>query len=177
MIANSKTSTMTLATILLLITALSTALVTGLLYAYSCSINPGLGQLPDKEYLLAMQSINKAILNPLFFASFMGTLLLMPCSAWLLYKQPGSHGAIILVCAWLLYTCGVFGVTMAANVPLNEALAVFDIHGAGAQDIAQQRSLFEQPWNKWHTIRTVASIISLVIILVACLFHTPAVKN
>ncbi len=159
------------ATICLFLTAVLTALITGLFYAYSCSVNPGLGQLGNSEYLQAMQSINRAILNPLFFASFLGTLVLMPCSAWLLYKQPGSNGSVLLVCACLLYALGVFGVTMMGNVPLNEALAAIDLKAASEQDILQHRMVFEKPWNRFHSIRTIASVLSLVMVLTACLNH------
>lgn len=62
---------MTIANIILLIAATLTGLSAGLLYAYSCSVNLGLGRLPDGEYLAAMQSINKEILNPLFLQAFL----------------------------------------------------------------------------------------------------------
>ena len=52
---------MTTTNIILTIAATTTALITGLLYAYSCSVNIGLGRLADAEYIAAMQSINKAI--------------------------------------------------------------------------------------------------------------------
>ncbi|MEO5563179.1 MAG: anthrone oxygenase family protein [Chitinophagaceae bacterium] len=172
---NSKSAKMTNPTILLLITALLTALITGLFYAYSCSINPGLGRLPDQEYLAAMQSINKAILNPVFFASFMGTLILLPISTWLHYGQPDSSRFILLLIATLFYAIGTFGVTMFGNVPLNDTLANFDLKSASPESILTQRKNFEARWNNLHTIRTLASLVSLVLVLIACL--TPPVKN
>jgi len=174
MIVNDTSTAMPATTVVLFITALSTALTAGLFYAYSCSVIPGLGQLPDKEYLLAMQSINCAILNPLFFAGFVGALLLMPCSAWLLYRQPGSNGAFLLLCAWLLYAAGVFGVTMMGNVPLNKGLAAFDIKTASVQGLSHQRTIFEKPWNRFHRIRTIASVASLVLVIIACLRNSYA---
>jgi uncharacterized membrane protein len=59
-------------------TILFSGLVAGLLYSYSTSVNPGLKALPDNEYIRAMQSINTAIQNPVFFIAFMGLLLLFP---------------------------------------------------------------------------------------------------
>ena len=82
---------MTTTNIILTIAATTTALIAGLLYAYSCSVNIGLGRLADAEYISAMQSINKAIQNPLFFISFMGTLLLLPLCTYLNYGQPLSN--------------------------------------------------------------------------------------
>ncbi|MFC6196062.1 DUF1772 domain-containing protein [Dyadobacter subterraneus] len=119
-------------------TALTTALIAGLFYAYSCSVNPGLGKLPDKEYLAAMQSINVAILNPVFMLSFIGTLVLLPLAACQFYSQSLSTRFIFLIVAALIFITGTFGVTIFGNVPLNNALAAFDINSASIQEIATQ---------------------------------------
>lgn len=151
------------------ITTLSTGLIAGLFYAYSCSVNPGLGRLADAEYLKAMQSINRAILNPVFFLTFIGTVLLLPVSAWLSYhQQPGIRFWYFLAAA-VIYIAGVFGVTMAGNVPLNEALDKFNLDAAAPDQIAQQRSLFERQWNKWHIVRTMANVVSALLSILACL--------
>ena len=96
---------------ILLITATTTALSAGVFYTFTCAINLGLGRLPDKEYLSAMQSINKEILNPLFFISFWGALVLLPISSYLNYSHPASHRFVFLSIATLIYAIGVFGVT------------------------------------------------------------------
>ncbi len=70
-INKQKPNKMTVVNIILLITATLTGLSAGLFYAYACSVNSGLGRLPDREYLAAMQSINREILNPVFFAGFL----------------------------------------------------------------------------------------------------------
>lgn len=155
--------------IILITTALTTGLIGGLFYAYTCSVNIGLGLLHDREYLTAMQSINSAILNPLFFMSFMGTLLLLPISAWLCYKEPLSLRFTLLLAASILYMIGVFGVTVFGNVPLNDALAQFNVQKASAMEITQQRMSFEKPWLMLHNIRTVCSVICLILVLVSLL--------
>ena len=160
---------MTFANIILLATATTTALIAGVLYTYSCAINAGLGKLPDADYLAAMQSINREILNPLFFMSFMGTLLLLPVCTWVHYSKPVSLRFYLLLGATLLYAFGVFGVTIGGNVPLNEALDGFNIHAASAEEIARQRVQFEMPWNRLHSIRTIANFIALILVLIACM--------
>ena len=122
-IMNQKTNKMTTVNIILLIATTLTALITGLFYGYSCSVNLGLGRLPDREYLAAMQSINKEILNPLFFASFLGTLVLLPLSTYLHKGQPVSSQFTLLLIATLIYAIGVIGITFFGNVPLNDTLA------------------------------------------------------
>ena len=160
---------MTTTNIILTIAATTTALIAGLLYAYSCSVNIGLGRLADAEYIAAMQSINKAIQNPLFFISFMGTLLLLPLCTYLHYGQPLSNRFWLLLISTMIYAIGVVGVTALGNVPLNEALDKFNLSSASVETIADERSKFEGSWNRFHAVRTIASIISLVLVIIACL--------
>ncbi len=68
----------TLPNIILVFTATTTALIAGLFYAWSCSVTLGLARLPDTVYIAFMQATNKAILNPVFFISFIGTAILLP---------------------------------------------------------------------------------------------------
>ena len=152
----------------LVITTLLTALIAGLFYAYSCSVNLGLRELSDVNYVLAMQSINKAIQNPLFFLSFMGTLLFLPICTFVHYEQPLTTRFLLLLSATLIYGIGVMGVTIFINVPLNEALDKFNAQNATAEAINQARNAFEKPWNQGHFIRTVASFLTLLLVVLAC---------
>jgi uncharacterized membrane protein len=152
--------------ITILITALLLALIAGLFYSYSVSVNPGLGKLADREYLRAMQSINRAILNPAFFISFMGSLLLLPVSTWLLYRYEGLGISFYLVlAAAIVYIVGVFGVTMFGNVPLNNTLDKLNLDEGIATDFTTWRANFEIPWNRLHGVRTFANIVSLLLFL------------
>lgn len=160
---------MTTQQIILTITATSAGLIAGLFYAYSCSVNLGLGKLNDTAYLSSMQSINNEIMNPIFFATFMGTLLLLPVSTWYEYKNGASANFYLLAGATLVYVVGTFGVTMAGNVPLNEVLERFDIRASSAVEQALQRKNFEQPWNAFHAVRTWASVASFVLVIIACI--------
>lgn len=160
---------MTFQNISLFLAALATALAAGLFYSYSCSVNPGLARLGDREYLMAMQHINRAILNPVFFASFLGALVLLPLSAWGSYTTPVSLRFWLLVCAAVVYAVGLFGVTMFGNVPLNEMLDGFVLENATPADLAAKRLAFEGPWNFWHLIRTISVVMSLALILAACI--------
>jgi uncharacterized membrane protein len=159
-------------TFVLILTATLTGLTAGLFYAYSCSVNLGLGKLSDEGYLAAMQSINREILNPVFYATFMGTLFLLPLSTWLQYNGVVSKRFLFLLAATAVYAIGVFGVTILGNVPLNEALDKFNLHSATVEEIRKQRLLFEIPWNKLNNIRTLANIAALVLVIMACLAET-----
>jgi len=75
----------------------------------------------------------------------------------------------LLLAATLLYAFGSFGVTIGGNVPLNDALDSFNLHSASAEEIARFRVQFEVPWNRLHSIRTVANFIALLLVLLACI--------
>ena len=144
----------------------------GLFYVYSYSVNPGLNRLSDSAYLEAMQSINRAILNPVFFVGFLGAPILLPLSTWQHYNQPISVRFWLLVCASVIYIIGVFGVTILGNVPLNDALDSFRLQEASLDEIAAQRTSFELPWNRLNMIRTTASVVTCIITIAACLSST-----
>jgi len=158
---------------ILLLTALSVALIAGLFYAYSCSVNTGLGRLSDIEYLSAMQAINKAILNPWFFGSFMGSMLLLPMSTWLQFSSEQYLRFYLLLGATIIYLIGVFGVTAFGNVPLNERLAGADLITLSGQAIGDLRTAFENPWLQYHMVRTLAAILTLILVITSCLQQNP----
>ena len=159
----------TLINILLVITATTTGLIAGLFYTWSCSVNLGLARLPDATYIAVMQAINKAILNPVFFISFLGTAILLPVSTFFHYDQPSSHRFLLLLAATLTYCIGGLGVTIFGNVPLNNTLAAFNLQSASEEAIVAQRVKFEGRWNNLNIIRTLTSTASLVLVIIACL--------
>lgn len=153
---------------LLLITAVTAALMGGLFYAYSCSVNPGLGRLSDAAYLAAMQSINRAILNPVFFIGFIGPVFLLPLSTWLLFREGMPPAGWWMLAATLTYIVGVFGVTGGGNVPLNNALDKVSLQDDSAA-LATHRARFERPWNRLNTIRTICAVATVTMVIIACL--------
>lgn len=167
----------TMHTIILLFTATATALIGGLFYAYSCSVNPGLARLPDNQYIAAMQSINLAIINPLFMLSFIGSLLLLPVCTYMQYSSPATDRFYLLLLATIVYAAGVFGVTLLGNVPLNDALAKIDLQKASPEEISAQRLLFEKPWNNLHRVRSIASSLTIVLVVMACMFDKNQLRN
>ena len=139
---------------------LLTGLSAGLFYSYQCSVIGGLGALPTREYLMSFQGINKAILNPVFFASFIGSLLVLVLAVLLVWYNNINYLLPYLVTALVIYALGVFTVTAAGNVPLNEALARLDLVHATETELEQFRLKFEARWNRLNLVRTVAAILA-----------------
>ncbi len=157
---------------------LFSGLLAGLFFAYSCSVNPGLGQLPDSAYLQAMQNINRVILNPAFFTCFLGSVLLLALVSLQLWRQPAP--SLVLGCsiaALLVNVIGVTGITMLGNVPLNEMLDKVDLAAATPEQLAEYRRMFEQPWNSFHFWRTVASVLSFGLITASVYFGRAVAIN
>lgn len=141
----------------------------GLFYAWSCSVIPGLANLGDTEYILSMQAMNRAIVNPAFLIFFIGTAILLPVCTYLIHAGGNALSYWLLAAASVFYIVGVLGVTFAGNIPLNNALEAFHLNGATAEAITSQRINFEKPWTLLHSIRTVCSVITLMLVAAACL--------
>ena len=145
-----------------------TGLIAGLFYSYSCSVNLGLSKLSDLEYLKAMKSINKEILNPWFFLSFMGSFVVVPLTTWLYYQSNGHDATFyLLLGASIVYVLGVFGLTVAGNVPLNNSLDRLELGRVTQQEIKAKRLDFEIPWNRFHLTRTLANAVAFAMLILA----------
>ncbi|MCW9705515.1 DUF1772 domain-containing protein [Fodinibius salsisoli] len=144
-----------------------TGLTAGLFFAWSCSVMPGLSRVPDRVFITAMQSMNRAIQNPLFFSIFFGAALLLPLSSYLF------HGVALvfelLVGATIVYWVGVIGVTISGNVPLNNKLESFQLASVSEDDMFKIREGFESRWNRLNHVRTIASTVTLVLTITATL--------
>jgi uncharacterized membrane protein len=119
--------------------------------------------------LTAMQQINSAILNVWFFMTFMGTLLLLPIATWQQKNGGNTTSFYFLLAATLLYAIGVFGVTTIGNVPLNEKLATARLNDLNADDLKRLRMQFEPRWVIYHQMRMAASVITLLLVILACI--------
>lgn len=161
--------------IISILALLSTGLSAGLFYAWSVSVIPGTKRMADHSYLEAMQQINRAILNPGFFAIFFGSLLLMLWSSYLEFKADLSPSFFFTLAALIVYIAGTVGVTAVGNVPLNEALDLIELNKLGASELKMTRQAYELKWNRLHHVRTVFSIISFVLLLLA--IRNPAQVN
>ena len=145
--------------ILVLISALGAGMNAGLFFIFSNTIMSSLEKLPSSSGIAAMQNINRIIQNPVFFAVFIGTavtsLLLALSLIW--YWSPGS---IYILIGSLVYLVGCFIVTIAFNVPRNNALDAAESHTSEAAELWAK---YLTEWTAWNHVRTVACIISTVL--------------
>ncbi|MFF6826307.1 anthrone oxygenase family protein [Streptomyces longwoodensis] len=134
----------------LLAGTVAAGLVAGIYYAFACAVMPALARGDDRTYVEVMRAVNDVIQNPVFFTAFFGAPLLTGVSAWRLRGTEGRGWiwAGFLACAL------AFLVTVACNVPLNDALT-----RPGAPHTLRER--FEDPWVAWNAVRTVVSTVAV----------------
>ncbi|MEU3511453.1 anthrone oxygenase family protein [Streptomyces longwoodensis] len=134
----------------LLAGTVAAGLVAGTYYAFACAVMPALARADDRTYVEVMRAVDDVIQNPVFFTAFFGAPLLTGVAAWRLRRTEGRGWvrAGFLACAL------AFLVTVACNVPLNDALA-----HPGAPHTLRER--FEDPWVAWNLLRTVVSTVAL----------------
>ena len=116
-----------------------------------------------------MQAINERIQNPLFFASFFGSVLFLLAALAAHFRRPRSGRFWLVALACVLYNGGGFLLTAFLNVPLNNQLAGV-ASGASPGELASARAAYKGPWDFWNGVRTVFSILAFVVV-VACLLR------
>ncbi|KJD36253.1 membrane protein [Tamlana sedimentorum] len=151
--------------VIFFITIFLIALSAGFYFAWSVSVILGTKKVSNFTYLEVMQSINREILNPAFFILFFGSLVTLLVNTILQYKNNLTFWLVLA--ATIIYVIGTFGVTAFGNVPLNNALHNINIIECTAAELKNFRSYYETYWNQYHTVRTVASSISFILLLIA----------
>ena len=136
----------------------TTGLMSGLLYGWSVSVIPGTKRVPADNYVDTMQHINRAIINPAFVVPFMGIPLVLGGAAVMQFRAGDHRRGWLLAGATATYVVGVLGVTIGRNVPLNDALDAFDLRNSTSDAVERRRTTYERPWNRWHHLRTIASV-------------------
>jgi uncharacterized membrane protein len=140
---------------------ISVALISGILFSFTIAVSPGLKHQSDLEFLKAMKSINKEILNPPFLFCFFSPLLLFPLT---IYLQENTGSNRWLLSAGFLSYILVIGITATINVPLNYQLERLDLLNTSQLELLEFRNVFENPWAYWNKIRTVLSVISIILL-------------
>ncbi|NET37292.1 MAG: DUF1772 domain-containing protein [Cyanothece sp. SIO1E1] len=149
----------------LFVTVILTGLSAGFFFAWQVTVIPGTLKVSDSTYLKTMQSINKEILNPLFFLIFFGSLITLIASTVMNYGNGATFWLILA--SMLVYLFGTFFVTSAGNVPLNNQLEALNLSQLSAMQLTEFRAMYEPKWNVLHTVRTFFSVVSFILILLA----------
>jgi len=154
--------------IVLILGILFTGLTAGLCFTWSNAVTPGIGRLDNLTFLKSFQSMNRAIINGRFIVVFFGPVLLLFLNSYL-FKNNSTSFWLFLIAA-ILFFIGIGLVTIFGNVPLNEILDKSNLETLSKIELQELRNKFEQPWNNWHTIRTVSSFSAFVLLIIGMLY-------
>ncbi|MGR8010499.1 anthrone oxygenase family protein [Streptomyces hypolithicus] len=152
-----------MATLLIALAVVATGLYAGFMLIFLTGIMPALGRLTDEQFTSAMRRINEDVPRGVFVAVMLASVA-FPVAA---LAVPGDDRS---AAQWVLLGAG-FGcvllnhlVTVAGNVPLNNALAASEQAGTPDRDA---RAAFETRWNRLHLVRTLLVTAGFVAITAA----------
>jgi uncharacterized membrane protein len=119
---------------------------------------PGLRRTDDKTFVASFQSMDRAILNPLFLTTFVGALVFTGLAMALSFGSASRSMLPWLIAAFVLYLAIVI-VTGRINVPLNNALKAAG--DPNVIDVAAARESFNEAlWTRWNHVRSVACFLA-----------------
>lgn len=113
--------------------------------------------------ITAMQEINLVIVRSLFLTVFFGTALTSLILAIHAALDPGQPGASWLLIGSAIYLLNVV-LTVARNVPLNNALATVDPNSPAGEAVW---TTYLAEWTMWNHIRAVACVAASACFMIA----------
>lgn len=148
---------------LTLVAAIGAGLGGGVFFAFSTFVMDGLGRLPDRQGLAAMQKINDAAPTPAFMVLWLGTAVLALAIGISAVRRWGDPTA-----SWQVVGAGLYLAMMvlsfAYHIPHNDALALLDPSAPGSGE--KWRSYLTW-WTALNHLRTLACAASSVAFAIA----------
>ena len=144
--------------------AIGSGLIAGVFFAFSTFVMPALARLQPNQGIAAMQSMIITAINPLFMLVLFGTAVVCIFVIITLLPKWNQPGTAYLLVGSLLYLVGTIGVTIAFNVPLNNALAIGD---PSSTESANLWARYLIDWTFWNHVRTVAALVAAAVFTIA----------
>jgi uncharacterized membrane protein len=131
----------------------------GFFWAWSFTVMPGFAAAAPEAAVAAMRAVNANIAGPGFAFVFFGPAALAALSAALAFAAGAGAAGWAALAAAAVYAAGVVGVTFAANIPLNNALAAASPAPGAAAEVWRS---FAEPWTAWNHLRTAAAALAFL---------------
>ncbi|RII09685.1 hypothetical protein DSC45_29710 [Streptomyces sp. YIM 130001] len=151
---------------ILFLSIIVTGLLAGVFADWSNTIMPGLGDLDDRTFVLAFQSLDDAINNPLFLGAFTVAPLLIALCAVLRWRT-GRRAMLWWILGGLLSYVVVALITFGVHLPLNEDIGAVGRPENAAAAAAARDQLDEAAWTTWNTVRALAATLSFGCLVLA----------
>lgn len=148
-----------------LLLALGSGIIAGVFFAFSTFVMKALTRLPYCNGITTMQSINIVVLNPWILVIFFGTTLFSVIALGIAMIRWNDPYSIYLIVGSIFYIVGCFLVTLALNIPKNNAIA--NVTMESIDDAGQLWAKYASNWTQWNHVRTTAAAISSVCFILA----------
>jgi uncharacterized membrane protein len=147
----------------MLISAVFNGMSAGIMFIFSNTIMPALGQLSDEAGIEAMVKINDVILNPFFKLLFVGGLIsTVPVADMFFFsKNQPKPARYYALASTIVYFLGQIVITATQNIPRNNALMALDAASQAAS--YYWRNEYLTKWVSWNTGRAVFSTIASIL--------------
>ena len=150
--------------ILLWFSAISVGIMAGVYFTFSAFVMRSLDAMAAPSGMLAMQSINRIIVKSSFLPLFFGSTLTCVLLSVLAGIDLAAPGAVWALLGGAAYVVGMFVVTIAGNVPLNNRL---EATLADGPDGPAMWAMYMKHWVVWNHVRTLACIASAILLVMA----------
>nr|WP_296773354.1 anthrone oxygenase family protein [Rhodococcus sp. (in: high G+C Gram-positive bacteria)] len=135
----------------------------GVLLAFSVSVMPALRRQPPSTAITSMQQMNIDIVSPVFMTFFLGSAVAATIAA-VASIWSGHDAKISIALGAALFVVGCVAVTIAVNVPMNDALAAVDPDSSSG---ARVWADYLTKWTRWNNARTVAAVAATAVLAMA----------
>ncbi len=139
-----------MATLLIALAVVATGLYAGFMLIFLTGIMPALGRLTDEQFVAAMRRINEDVPRGVFVSVMLASVV-FPAAALAVPGDDRSGPQWVLLAVGLGLVILNHLVTIAGNIPLNNALAASERTGSTDREV---RKAFEARWNRLHLVRT-----------------------
>lgn len=146
----------------LIVGAITTGMMAGLLFVFSTTVMPAIRALPAASGLAAMQTINRRITEPLFGLIVVGGIASSVLAVVLGFGDLGER--VLAIAAGLIYLVGFVATTAAIHLPINARLERAD---ASSTDDMQLWETTIARWHRFNHLRAAASVIACVLFVLA----------
>jgi uncharacterized membrane protein len=153
--------------VLLVLSTLTCALVTGFILTFAIVVMPGLANLNDRDFITAFQVTDGVIQRgqPVFNLIWIGSVISIVCLMIAVTVGTDQSDGWLTALVGAMYLLGVQGVTIAIHLPLNRHIQNLHIADLDAQALREERVRFEEKWNAYNTLRTGIAVFVTVMLL------------
>ena len=147
---------------LLWFAAVSAGVMAGIYFTFSAFAMRSFAALGEEHGARAMQSINRVILQSSFLPLFMLSSLVCAALVGLALMGLAGPARVEVLAGGALYVIGMFVVTAAGNVPLNNRLDAADPSSAEGRAVWADYLL---RWTRLNHVRTIACTFSCILLV------------